>query len=76
MKGRKRDLETDDLYEALRSHKSNSLGEKLSLAWERQLERQKKTGKKPSLLRATLSVFGWKIAGLGLILAAIEYFIR
>lgn len=41
-----------------------------------QLEQQQKTGKTPSLLRATLSVFGGQIALLGLILASIEFFIR
>lgn len=76
MKGRKRELDTEDLYQALRAHKSGTLGEKLSLAWERQLEQRKATGRKPSLLRATLAVFGWQIAGLGVLLAAIEYFIR
>lgn len=72
MKGHKRTLEMDDLYEPLRDHRSSELGEKMSQAWEHQIEQCKETGRRPSLLRAALSVFGWKIAGLGLMLCCIE----
>ncbi|GAB0088842.1 probable multidrug resistance-associated protein lethal(2)03659 [Sergentomyia squamirostris] len=73
---RKKELEEDDLYEALKSHKSDYLGDNMCTAWEQELIKAKEKGKKPSLLRATLSVFGWKIMLLGLFLAAIEFLLK
>lgn len=75
-KGRKRELVQDDLYQALQTHKSNILGDKLSKAWARELKNSEENGKKPSLLNAILSVFGWQIMLLGLILACLEFFLR
>lgn len=45
-------------------------------AWEREIAVKKERGKKPSLLRAALAVFGWKIMLLGLFLAAIEFLLK
>lgn len=75
-KGRKRELVNTDLYRVLPDHKSSTLGNWLSEAWQRQLDGQQHNGRQPSLLRALLSVFGWRIALLGLILFSIELFIR
>lgn len=75
-KGRKRELVQDDLYQALDSHKSNVLGDKLSRAWQKEIKNARENGKKPSLLSAMLNVFGWQIALLGLILACLEFFLR
>lgn len=75
-KGRKRELVQDDLYQALESHKSNVLGDKLSNAWTNELRKCEENGKKPSLLKAILNVFGWQIMLLGLILACLEFFLR
>lgn len=75
-KGRKRELEHGDLYRELAEHKSGTLGTWLSDAWQRQLDAQQRTGRKPSLLRALLSVFGWRIASLGLMLFCIEFFFK
>uniref|UniRef100_A0A1L8DV41 Putative peptide exporter abc superfamily protein n=2 Tax=Nyssomyia neivai TaxID=330878 RepID=A0A1L8DV41_9DIPT len=75
-KGRKKELEEDDVYEALKSHKSDYLGDKMCKAWEREIKVKKEKGQKPSLLRAALAVFGWKILLLGLFLAAIEFLLK
>lgn len=75
-KGRKRELVQDDLYQALTTHKSNVLGDKLSDAWTKELRKCEENGKKPSLLNAILNVFGWQILLLGLILACLEFFLR
>lgn len=72
-KGRKRELNTGDLYQPLKNHKSEKLGNALEQAWEREMERNTKM---PSLRRALLKVFGWEIMFTGLILAALEFFFR
>lgn len=75
-KGRKRDLDNNDLYRVLPDHKSSTLGTWLTEAWQRQLDGQRRNGREPSLLRALLSVFGWRIALLGSLLFSIEVLIR
>lgn len=75
-KGRKRELESSDMFSALNSHKSSTLGQSLSDAWERQLTNHKDTRKEPSLLRALWTVFGWRIAILGILRFSIELFLR
>lgn len=75
-KGRKRELVQDDLYEALDSHKSNVLGDKLSTAWANEKRKCERNGKKPSLLKAIIKVFGWQLMVMGLILAALEFFLK
>lgn len=75
-KGRKRELVNDDLYRVLPDHKSSTLGTWLTEAWQRQLDGQQRTGREPSLLRALLNVFGWRIVLLGMVLFSIELFIR
>lgn len=75
-KGRKRELDSSDMYRVLGSHKSSTLGQSISDAWERQIFNHKQNGKKPSLLRALLSVFGWRIALLGAMRFLIEIIIR
>ncbi|XP_055375264.1 probable multidrug resistance-associated protein lethal(2)03659 [Condylostylus longicornis] len=72
-KGRKKDLDEKDLYKALDEHKSEILGDKLSKAWEKQLDEQIKSGKKPSLLKACLNVFGLKLMALGIVLFCLEF---
>ncbi|XP_043656548.1 probable multidrug resistance-associated protein lethal(2)03659 [Drosophila teissieri] len=73
IKGRKRQLDTQDLYRALKEHKSETLGNKLCASWELELE---KTKGKPNLLRALLRVFGWYFALLGLVLFLLELGLR
>ncbi|KAF7996688.1 hypothetical protein HCN44_002334 [Aphidius gifuensis] len=74
--GFKRDLTIDDLPRVLDEHKSNFLGDKITKAWNNELEylKNKKPGKynnlsSPNLLRVICKVFGWKIAAYGIIFA-------
>ncbi len=75
-KGRKRELVEDDLYQALKTHKSSVFGDKLSRAWNNELRKAEENGQNPSLLKAILKVFGWQILGLGLVLAGLEVFVK
>ncbi|XP_011301163.1 probable multidrug resistance-associated protein lethal(2)03659 [Fopius arisanus] len=88
--GYKRDLEIDDLTEPLKEHKSSYLGDKISAAWETELnrfnqqqEKAKQKGKKsndkkktPSLNRVLIKVFGLKVALYGVALAIMEIVLR
>ncbi|XP_043656318.1 probable multidrug resistance-associated protein lethal(2)03659 isoform X2 [Drosophila teissieri] len=71
-KGRKKTLDENDLYRALQEHRSDHLGSKLSEAWEKEVEKKRKKKKTPSLLKASMNVFGWRLAGLGLVLFILE----
>lgn len=75
-KGAKKEIGMEDLYSPLKSHRSQTLGDRMSQAWDRELSRPKKKDEEPSLLRALLSVFGWKITGLGALLLCIEFLLR
>lgn len=48
------------------------LGSKLSAAWEKEVEKKRKKKKTPSLLKASMNVFGWRLATLGLVLFILE----
>ncbi|SPP86203.1 probable multidrug resistance-associated protein lethal(2)03659 isoform X2 [Drosophila guanche] len=74
IKGRKNTLDTTDLYRALKEHKSETLGNKLCAAWER--EQQQGAKRRPSLLRALIRVFGWYFGLLGLVLFLLELGLR
>ncbi|XP_023166760.2 probable multidrug resistance-associated protein lethal(2)03659 [Drosophila hydei] len=71
-KGRKKTLDEGDLYQALKEHKSDTLGKKLSDAWEKEVEEKRKKKKQPSLFKATMSVFGWNFGILGFVLFIVE----
>uniref|UniRef100_A0A182NJ65 Multidrug resistance-associated protein lethal(2)03659 n=1 Tax=Anopheles dirus TaxID=7168 RepID=A0A182NJ65_9DIPT len=71
-KGYKKELNTDDLYQPLREHKSDGLGNRLCEAWEDELRQARSKNRKPKLLRAGFRVFGWEITLLGLVLLALE----
>ncbi|XP_053675062.1 probable multidrug resistance-associated protein lethal(2)03659 [Anopheles nili] len=71
-KGYKKELNTDDLYQPLREHKSDGLGNALCEAWEDELKQARSKNRKPKLLRAGFRVFGWEIALLGLVLLTLE----
>ncbi|TDG43887.1 hypothetical protein AWZ03_009693 [Drosophila navojoa] len=72
LKGRKKVLETEDLFKALKEHKSETLGNELCDAWERELQKKQE----PSLLRALLRVFGLHFGMLGLVLFMLELGLR
>lgn len=74
--GRKPDYDASDLYKPLPDHKTDILGDKLCKSWQEELNRKKTTGKKPSLLRASIRVFGPEFMLLGFFLFALEFFLR
>lgn len=45
-------------------------------AWDTEVTRAKVKNREPSLLRASLAVFGWPIAIMGVILALIEFLLK
>ncbi|XP_061393549.1 probable multidrug resistance-associated protein lethal(2)03659, partial [Musca vetustissima] len=75
-KGRKKVLDETDLFRALKEHKSDLMGNKLSQAWEEQIEKSKRTGKDPSLIKATVKVFGLHYMLLGILMFLFEIFLR
>ncbi|GLV41664.1 uncharacterized protein CBL_06893 [Carabus blaptoides fortunei] len=77
--GFKRDLDEKDMTETLRTHQSAYLGDKLALAWEKELTKVDKKGRSrgsPSLKMALTRVFGWEVMLYGLILAFVEIGLR
>lgn len=72
LKGRKKILSLEDLYQPLPDHYSEKLGNKLEKAWLEQLSKQRAKNKKPSLMSAGLSVFGFEIIFLGTLLLIFE----
>ncbi|XP_017062180.1 probable multidrug resistance-associated protein lethal(2)03659 [Drosophila ficusphila] len=68
-KGRKKTLEQTDLYRALKAHKSDSLGDRLSAAWDEQVAKKET----PSLGRALIKVFGFRLFLTGISLFAQEF---
>ncbi|CAD6992119.1 probable multidrug resistance-associated protein lethal(2)03659 [Ceratitis capitata] len=75
-KGRKKTLDTKDLYKALTVHKSETLGNDLSAAWDQELKKTSSSKKGPSLLKATTRVFGCRFVLLGLVLLILELGLR
>ncbi|XP_058838490.1 probable multidrug resistance-associated protein lethal(2)03659 [Topomyia yanbarensis] len=71
-KGYKKELGPEDMYQPLKAHKSDKLGNRLCHAWENEVANKRVKGKQPSLMRAMIKVFGWNIAMLGLILLVLE----
>ncbi|XP_073844740.1 probable multidrug resistance-associated protein lethal(2)03659 [Musca autumnalis] len=75
-KGRKKVLDETDLFRALKEHKSDLMGNKLSEAWQNEVEKSRVTGKDPSLIKATVKVFGWRYMLLGILMFCFEIFFR
>ncbi|XP_075167851.1 putative multidrug resistance-associated protein lethal(2)03659 [Haematobia irritans] len=75
-KGRKKDLDERDLYRALDEHKSDYLGHKLSQAWEEEVSNSCIKNKEPSLIKATMKVFGLRYMSLGVLMFLFEIFLR
>lgn len=73
---RRSEYDAGDLYKPLKSHKSDVLGDKLCKAWEDEIKSKKATGKRPSLLRASIRVFGGEFMLLGFFLFSLEFFLR
>lgn len=72
LKGRKKILGLEDLYQPLDDHLADKLGSKLEKAWENEVKRARAKNKKPSLMSAGLKVYGFDILFLGCILLISE----
>lgn len=72
LKGRKKVLGLEDLYQPLKSHHADKLGTKLEEAWNKELREKKILNQRPSLMRAGLNVFGNRLILLGIALLTIE----
>lgn len=55
---------------------SETLGNEMCQSWEKELEKKANSKRQPSLLRASMRVFGWRFALLGLILFLLELGLR
>lgn len=75
-KGRKKILDQSDLFDPLKEHKSDYLGDKLCKAWDNEIKKKKALNKEPSLLSAGLKVFGAELALGGFLLFLLEIGIR
>lgn len=71
-KGFYKDLEIEDLFKPLASHKSSVLGDKLEKAWKKEL----KLNKNPSLWRALRAVFGLELLLHGFVFVFIELVLK
>ncbi|XP_053965136.1 probable multidrug resistance-associated protein lethal(2)03659 [Anastrepha ludens] len=75
-KGRKKTLAEQDLYRALTTHRSATLGNKMSDAWEAEIDKKRQKHKEPNLVSAVLRVFGARYALLGFLLFLLEIGLR
>lgn len=72
MKGRKKELGLDDLYQPLKAHHADMLGSKLEIAWMKELRDKRNKNQQPSLFKAGLNVFGNQLIMLGMALLVLE----
>ncbi|XP_022093403.1 LOW QUALITY PROTEIN: multidrug resistance-associated protein 4-like [Acanthaster planci] len=63
--GYRKPLEDDDLYDVLPQDSTRVLVEALDREWQLELEKNKRTGERPSLRRAIWRTFGWGYMVLG-----------
>ncbi|XP_069668825.1 probable multidrug resistance-associated protein lethal(2)03659 isoform X2 [Periplaneta americana] len=71
-KGYKKELEVDDLYEALDEHRSEYLGDQLTRLWDQELKHASARAKQPSLIWVLIRCHGRYAMFLELLLAFIE----
>lgn len=76
MKGRKKILGLEDLYQPLDDHLADRLGTKLETAWWDECKKKRSKNQKPSLMSAGLKVFGFEIALLGFLLLISEMIVK
>ncbi|XP_034486468.1 probable multidrug resistance-associated protein lethal(2)03659 [Drosophila innubila] len=72
-KGRKKTLEQTDLYRPLKNHKSDTLGDRLSAAWDEEVAQRSAQNQPPRLMRVVIRVFGWQLFLTGFLLLAQEF---
>ncbi|XP_044727627.1 ATP-binding cassette sub-family C member 4-like isoform X2 [Chrysoperla carnea] len=75
-KGFKHDLEENDLYQPLKEHRSDYLGDKLALLWEKELRLASEKKRHPSLGKVIVKCFGWQFVWLGIVLLIFEIGMR
>lgn len=72
-KGRKKTLEPTDLYNALKEHKAETLGDKFFATWQSEVRSCGDSPKKePSIIRVILKVFGWQLFLSGIVVGVLE----
>lgn len=72
IKGRKKVLGLEDLYQPLEEHHGDKLGTKLEKAWKEEVQKKQSKNLKPSLMAAGLKVFRNEIAFLGFLMFTFE----
>lgn len=72
LKGRKKVLGLEDLYQPLEEHYADRLGTALEKAWENEVKKKRAKNKQPSLMAAGLKVYGLQIMFLGSLLLIFE----
>lgn len=72
VKGRKKVLGLEDLYQPLEQHKAINIGTKLEKSWEMEMAKKRAQNKSPSLMKAGLKVFGGQLTLYGIFLLLIE----
>ncbi|KAL7050851.1 hypothetical protein ACKWTF_004247 [Chironomus riparius] len=72
VKGKKKVLGLEDLYQPLEQHKAINLGTKIEKEWESELGKKRAQNKSPSLMKAGLKVFGGELTVYGIFLLLIE----
>ncbi|XP_017154836.2 probable multidrug resistance-associated protein lethal(2)03659 isoform X2 [Drosophila miranda] len=72
-KGRKKTLQPTDLYQALKGHRADSLGDRFFQTWQAEVAAcRRKHNQQPSIIKVILRVFGWQLLSSGLILGVLE----
>lgn len=66
LKGSKKELDLEDLYQPLKGQFADDLGSKLENAWQKEVKKKKSKNQQPSLTVAGLKVFGKEFASLGI----------
>lgn len=68
----------EDLYAVLDDHKSDDLGDRMSVAWDKELlqKQRRNSDKEPALFRTIVRVFGGDYALLGVLMCATEFLFR
>ncbi|XP_076648329.1 ATP-binding cassette sub-family C member 4 [Halictus rubicundus] len=74
--GYKKVLQTDDLYDPLKTDRSHVLGDRLEKRWTIELENARKNKRGPSFLRAIFRTFLWEYTLLGLMQIVNEFVLR
>ncbi|XP_015437296.1 PREDICTED: probable multidrug resistance-associated protein lethal(2)03659 [Dufourea novaeangliae] len=74
--GYKKVLQTDDLYDPLKTDRSHVLGDRLEKRWTIELENSKKSKRRPSFLRAIFRTFLWEYSWLALMQILNEFLLR